>query len=421
MTPSEMNILVGLQWGGEGREDLDRFLTETSDVTVRFQGCANGLFSNKRHYSSEVPGNDAFADKYQRLICRGVFLDLELIAEEIKLTEIESQQRPRLTISKACPIIFDFHRKIDTLSSAAFSQETSSDTLQRGAVSAACDRYLRIGVTSGDLLSPDILRQKISRNLEMKNSILSRVFGAAEFDPDYSCETYLKLAEILTPYIGDAESMLADAIKSNLRIFFEGVGGTMQDTSEESHFDTAPFPTLASAVLSGADIKLPFYSRIIGAAKAYLTRSAGGGLISAEKSSVASFIRSRGGEDGESTVGWLDLPALKYALGKNGADALVMTKLDVLTGIDEVKICIGYKVGQAERFRFDLTAEEMTRAEPIYKTFGGWRGDLSPYDSLRGFPVEALAFMRYVENEVKVPVLWTGVGSARLGDINNLH
>lgn len=412
MTPSEINILVGLQWGSENKDELAGFLAETSDVAVRFQGRAGELFPTERRQRTA-----ASARGPELLICRGAYIDLELIAEEIRRIEKQGGQKPRLTISKACPVVFDFHRKMDNLRGAALRQEERAVQDWAGLASAACDRYMRLGIDAGDLLYPDTLRKKISHTLHIQNGIFSGVFGAARFDPVESCETYFALAETIKPYIGDAENTLADAVRANLRIFFEGTGGAMQNIDERSHSCAAPFSTLTSAIFSGAGVNQRIRARVIGAAKAYLTRTDGGRLVSAEKSGVASFIRSRGGESGKTTVGWLDLPALRRALLMNGADTLVMTKLDVLTGIDEVKICVGYKIGQNERRSFDLTAEEMEMAEPIYKTFCGWRGDLSS-DSFYGFPAEALAFMRYIEDAVRIPVLWAGVGTTRFSDIN---
>lgn len=410
MTPSEINILVGLQWGSESKDALAGFLAETSDVVARFQGRAGELFPGERHQYAAAPGPET-------LICRGTYVDLELMAEEIRRIEKQGGQARRLVISKACPVIFDFHRKMDNLLRAALPQDERAGQAWTGVASAACGRYMRLGIEAGDMLYPDTLREKISRALYIANGILSGAFSAAEFDPAESCKTYLALAETIKPYIGDAEEILDGAVKANLRIFFEGAGGAMQDVNEMSHRGTAPFPTLASAVFSGTGLNRRVRARVIGAAKAYLTSTDGGKLVSEEKSGIASFIRSRGGEHSKATVGWLDLPALRRALRVNGADALVMTKLDVLTGIDEVKICVGYKTGQKERQSFDLTAEEMETAEPIYKTFAGWRGGLSS-DSFYNLPAEALAFMRYVEDGVRVPVLGAGVGPTRFSDIN---
>lgn len=410
MTPSEINILVGLQWGSENKDALAGFLAGTSDVVARFQGRAGELFPEERRQYAAAPAPET-------LICRGTYVDLELMAEEIRRIETQSKQKPRLVISKACPVVFDFHRKMDNLLRAALPRDERAGQAWTGVASAACGKYMRLGIEAGDLLYPDTLREKISRALRLENGILSGVFGAAEFDPAESCKTYLALAETIKPYIGDAESVLAGAVKANLRIFFEGEGGAMQDINEISHRGAAPFPTLASALFSGTGLNQRVHARVVGAAKAYLTRTDGGRLISEEKSGVASFIRSRGGERGKTTVGWLDLPALRRALLANGADTLVMTKLDVLTGIDEVKICVGYKAGRKEGQGLDLTAGEMETAEPIYKTFAGWHRGLSA-DSFHSLPAEALAFMRYVEDAVRVPVLWAGVGPTRFSDIN---
>lgn len=422
MTASEINILVGLQWGSEGNESLTKFLAETSDVTVRFQGCAGAMGTVEpggiklRYLPSgvRVPATKS-------LICREVFIDLENIAREIETAKNLGLLKSQLIISKACHVVFDFHKKLETLSRITMGKDKAGETEWGGVASAICDKHARLGIRAEDLLSPVILRKKIGRALEAKNIQFARVFGAAEFDIDKGYREYLEFAEIIAPYIGDAEETLAAAVKANLRIFFEGTGGTMQDMDKGIYADSAPCSTLAASAFQTTTGK-PFpIAKVIGAAKAYVTRAGGGRLISGEKGGVSTFIRNRGGEAPETTIGWLDLPMLKYALHENGADVLTITKLNVLTGIDELKICVGYRINSAEKENFEVNMEETDIAEPIYKTFAGWREDLSLYGNIYDLPTETRTFMRYIEEAVKVPVLWAEIGPSRFSKLDSFQ
>lgn len=422
MTVSEINILVGLQWGSEDKEELTEFLAATSDVTVRFQGCAGAAEAAQpgqagtRYLPSgiSIPGTKS-------LICAEAFVDLEKIAKEISAAKDLGLLKSQLIISKACHIVFDFHKKLEAMNRIAAGKDKDGEAAWNGVAAAVCDKHTRLGIRAGDLLSHDVLRKKIEQTLEAKNIQFSRVFGAAEFDIERGHQEYLELAEIIAPYIGDAEGALAAAVKSNLRIFFEGTGGAMQDIDRGVYGGSAPCRTLSAPAFQATGGKPLPAARVIGAAKAYVTRTDGGGLISCEKGGIATFIRNRGGESPRTSIGWLDLPMLRYALRENGADVLAITKLNALTGIDTLKICVGHRLDSAEKGSLDLVAGEMERAEPVYKTFPGWREDLSLCANIYDLPAETRALMRYIEEAVKVPVIWIGVGSTRLSELNSFQ
>ena len=419
MTGSETNMIIGTQWGNEGKGRIADFIANRSDVVVRFQGSSNGgrtiLACGEKYRIGYLP-TGIHHDGKNCLICGGVTLDIEKVSDEIAMLKEAGVLKARLTISKSCHLILDYHKKLDVLDGRIFGHDSNMTMTEQGFGHCCSDKYRRMGIRAVDLLRPDILHDKIKEVLAVKNEYFTKIYGEKPIDPDELYKKCLRLGEWLIPYIGDPEEIVASSVSKNLGILFEACDGALNDVERGSYPYVMPISSLSAAALAGTGLRLNSPMRIIGVAKAYSTRNDSGPFVTEESSAVAAFMRNRGKEfSGVSMeprrVGWLDIPALKYAIKENGVHALALTKLDVLTGIDELKVCTAYNVGGEKKDVPDMAGRDMWNARPVYRTFEGWREDLSGCSDLRNLPIQVKEFIKFIEEEAGIPVIWVGLGA----------
>ena len=419
MTGSETNMVIGTQWGNEGKGRIVDFIANRSDVVVRFQGCSNGgrtIFACGEKYRVSHLPSGIHHDGKNCLICGGVTLDLEKVSDEIAMLKEAGVLKARLTISKSCHLILDYHKKLDVLDGRMLGHYRNRTMVEQGFGHSCSDKYRRIGIRVADLLHPDILHDKIKENLNVKNEYFTKIYGEKAMDPDELFAKCLSMGERLIPYIGNPEEIVENAVSKNLGILFEACDGALNDVERGLYPYVMPISSLSAAALAGTGLRWNSPMRIIGVAKAYSTRNDSGPFVTEESSAVTAFIRNRGKEfTGVNMeprrVGWLDLPALKFAVKDNGVHSLALTKLDVLTGIDELKVCTAYIVDGEEKKFLDLTSRDTWKAIPVYRTFEGWKEDLSSYNDFKTLPIQAQEYIKFIEEEAGVPIIWVGVGS----------
>lgn len=419
MIGPENNMVVGLQWGNEGKGRIIDFFANRSDVVVRFQGCSNGgrtvLACGEKFRINYMPSG-IHHDGKNCLICGGVTLDLEKISEEITMLKEAGVLKARLTISGSCHMILDYHKKLDVLDGRILGHYKNRTMTEQGFGHCCSDKFRRLGIRTADLLYPEILREKIKENLSIKNQYFTKIYKEKPIDPEELFKKCVRLGEKLTPYIGDTVEIMANAAARNQGILFEACDGTLNDIERGQYPYVMPLSSLSAAALTGTGLRWNSPMRVIGAAKAYSTRNDDGPFVTEETGAVAAFIRNRGREfmelPGEQRrVGWLDLPALRYAVRENGVHALALTKLDVLTGIDEIKVCTGYTVGGESKKMLDVTNHGIGESVAEYRIFDGWREDLSMCGNFKDLPDNAREYVQFIEDEIGVPIIWLGVGA----------
>lgn len=419
MNCSENNMVIGLQWGNEGKGRVIDFLSNRSDVVVRFQGCSNGgrtvVVCGESFRINCLPSGIQHEHK-KCVICGGVTLDLEKISDEIAMVKEAGILKAQLTISPSCHLILDYHKKLDVLDGRIFGHDYNRTMNEPGYGHCCADKYRRTGIRVIDLLSPNVLLEKIEQNLLIKNECFSKIYGEKPISPRELYEKCILLGEIITPYIGDTAEIIENAVSRNIGILFESCDGTLNDVDRGTYPFVMPISSISAAALCGTGMRWNSPMRIIGVTKPYCTRSDRGPFITEEFSSVTPFLRNRGKEFSDTSgeprrIGWLDMPALKYSLRENGAHVLAINKLDVLTGVDEIKVCTSYLVNCKERKKLDLTPEEMEKAKPIYKIFEGWKEELSGCNEPNALPQQARAYIDFIEEETGIPVVWIGVGA----------
>ncbi len=413
--------VVGLQWGDEGKGKIIDILSAEADVIVRYQGGNNAghtvVKDGIRYAFHLVPSGVLHEDK----ICvmgNGMVIDPLALLHE--LDELRSQGldvSPRqLKISENAHIIFPYHRKLD-----GFREKLRSNrigTTGRGIGPCYMDKYARSGIRVGDLLNPKLFISKLKDNIVEKNGIYRQVFGYDGFSEEEIAREYLGYAEKIAPFVCDTVSLLHELWGEGKSILFEGAQGTMLDVD----FGTYPFVTSSNAsvggIFSGTGLPPKALDKVIGVCKAYTTRVGEGPFPTELFDELGSRLRDKGGEFGTTTgrprrCGWFDAVLVRYAVRLNGVDEIVITKLDVLDELDEIKVCIGYRLGDEVIKTYPFDIEVFSNVEPMYETFKGWKTDTTGLRRFSDLPVEARDYINAISDLVGAKVSMVSVGSDR--------
>lgn len=415
MLSSENNAVIGLQWGFEGKKRITDFFANRSETIVRFNGSSSGghaINAGGEEFMLNYLPCGIHHDGKLCAVTSGTALDLERLSQEILTLKEAGVLKARLIISAKCPLILGFHKKMDMLETRFLGRTQNPDAEDIGWAQALADLELGIGFRTGDLLDKDLLKEKLKNILKLKNAIFTGVYKDKPVSSEEAAAKIIEDARPLLPYIGRTEEYISGAIAENNGILFEGCDGSLSDAAAGRFLNART----ALSIFQSAGVRHNCSLRIIGAAKAYSARAMNKGtLITEDKGSVGAFLRTRGSEYNSLTgtarrTGWLDLPALKYSAALNSADMLALTKLDVLTGIDELKVCTAYMLDGKETARGDLTEEESLRARPVYLTIDGWKEDLQGCSDRRHLPHQAQEYIRIIEDYLGLKIIWAGLG-----------
>ena len=418
MISSENNVVVGLQWGFENKKRLTDFFANRSETIVRFNGSSSGghtINAGGENFVLDFLPCGVHHDGKLCAIAAGVAVDLECIVREIEMLKEAGVLKSRLLLSGECPLILDFHKKMDVLERRFIGAAHDTILEDIGVSQALADMDRGIAIHAFDLLDAQVLKNKLDKNLKLKNAVFTQVFHERPSDPDETFLQILSLAKTVAPYIGQVRDEIAKAVENNSGVLFEGCDGSMIDAAADSPRLIRSGARTAVSLFQSAGLRHNCSLRVIGAAKAYSVRGRGGAFITEEKGSIGAFLRIRGAEFDESVdeprrIGWLDLPALAYSARINSADLLALTKLDVLTGIDELKVCTSYMLDGKETTRGDLTNEEAARAKPIYAVLEGWKEDIQGCSDIGHLPRQTQDYIRLIEDYTGIRVIWAGLG-----------
>lgn len=409
-------ILVGLQWGDEGKGKVIDYLCRSSDIVIRFQGGNNAghtvVIKGKKFVFHLVPSGILRKGK----ICaigNGVVVDPKVLLGEINALKDEGIDiSPRnLKISPFCHIIMPYHSVMDALREKGRIQKIG--TTKRGIGPCYMDKVSRCGIRMIDFIDPKVFSLKLKDNLGEKNPILKKVYKSKEFLFKKIYEEYKTLAKALKPYVCDLVDYFYKQRKK--RFLFEGAQGTFLDVD----FGTYPFVTSSSVVSSnallGSGLSFVSASKILGVAKAYTTRVGEGPFPTELKGEFLNYFRNKGVEFGATTgrprrCGWLDLVLLRRSVIINNVTDLVITKLDVLDGLEKIKICIGYKCKGKALKSFPYNLEDI---QPVYKELKGWVKCINKVRKFSHLPLTAKKYVRFIEDFLGVRVAFISVGEKR--------
>ncbi len=414
-------VIIGAQWGDEGKAKMVDVLTEQVKIVARYQGGSNAghtvVTAGKKFVFHQIPSGILHAGK-KCVIGNGVVLDPVALLDEMEsLRKAGVKVREKLVISDRAHLIMPYHRLLDGASEDRKGVDKIGTT-NRGIGPAYMDKMARVGLKVTDLFDPVYFRQKVREVAKEKNFWLKNYFHKTAVNADRITDQYLKIAPQITPLVADTAHYLLERLCSGENLLAEGAQGTLLDVD----FGTYPYVTSSSAsvggVCTGLGIGPQWLDEIYGVAKAYTTR-VGEGPFPTEMDEVSGEkIRKRGGEYGATTgrprrCGWLDLAALKYACRINGFTGILLTKMDVLSYLNEIPLCVGYQLKGKKVQEFPAGLRRLSECRPVYKVMKGWKGDLSHASRLGDLPLEARRYLDEIEKTIQVPIQWISVGQDR--------
>jgi adenylosuccinate synthase len=337
--------------------------------------------------------------------------------QEIENLSARGVSTANLKISPRTHVIMPYHRKLDACDEERRGTNRIGTT-GRGIGPAYTDKAARTGIRVADLIDPEIFAERLKSALEEKNNVLTRVYGVEGFDFEEVFKTYSKFGEKLAGFVADVSLIVNDAVREGRNILFEGAQGTLLDLDHGTYpYVTSSHPVAAAACL-GSGMGPTRINKVIGVAKAYITRVGEGPFPTELKDETGEHLRHKGHEFGTTTgrprrCGWFDSVVARYAARINGLDYLAITKLDVMTGLDKVLICTGYRYGGEILTEFPPTLKELARCQPVYEEMPGWTGDISSARKIDDLPADARNYLQRLGELAGVPIALVGVGPGR--------
>ncbi|KUG26203.1 adenylosuccinate synthetase [hydrocarbon metagenome] len=415
----EVTILVGSQWGDEGKGKIVDILSEKYDIVVRYQGGANAGHTIKiddMQFILHLIPSGILREDVVCVIGSGVVIDPQALLDEIKFLEDNHISiKDRLFISHNAHLIMPYHKLLDSISEKG---EGKIGTTGRGIGPCYIDKYARKGIKIVDLLNKPHLEKLIRQNIEEKNTILTKVYNENELDVNTIINEYLEFDKVIDPYIKDVPMYLNQATLDNKNILMEGAQGTLLDVD----FGTYPFVTSSNPTsgggCTGTGIPPTKVSSVFGIVKAYTTR-VGLGPFPTELDEVnGEILRQAGAEFGATTgrprrCGWFDSFMLRYSRMINGIERVAITKLDVLSYLDEIKVCTDYQLDGKNLTSYPTDLARMEKVIPVYETLPGWKTDISEARHYSDLPVEAQQYLSFISEQCGFEIAIVSVGPSR--------
>ncbi len=413
-------VLVGAQWGDEGKGKATDLLGSRVDYVVKFNGGNNAghtVVIGDEKYALHLLPSGILSPGVVPVIANGVVVDIDVLFEELDALIARGVDTSRLLVSSSAHVIASYHRTVDKVTER-FLGKRRIGTTGRGIGPAYADKINRVGIRVADLFDPKILREKVEGALDQKNHLLVKVYNRRAVDVDETVDELLSQAERLRPMVADTGLVLNQALDAGRTVLFEGGQATMLDVDH----GTYPFVTSSNATAGGAvtgsGVGPTRIDSIIGVIKAYTTRVGEGPFPTELFDDSGEYLRKTGGEYGVTTgrprrTGWYDAVIARYASRVNGLTDLVVTKLDVLTGLDKVPVCVAYDV---DGTRYDEMPDDQTafhHAKPIYEELPGWWEDISKARTIEDLPANAQAYLRALEDMSGCRISAVGVGPRR--------
>jgi len=416
-------IVVGLQWGDEGKGKVVDMLARQASHIVRSMGGNNAGHTVKieeRECSVHLIPSGIFQPQAHCYVAGGCLVDPKSLVEEIeKVEKFGVAVSSRLHLSPSAHLIFPFHQRLDRLYEAK-KGGAPVGTTGRGIGPCMSDRSHRIGLRVGDLIQPEIFKKKLSHLIQFKNLELEKIFNEPPIDLDKIYAEYVAYGEKLAPFVVDVEGRLNRALIRDETVLLEGAHGALLDGVFGSYPFVTPSSTLTGGICAGAGIGPRHVVEVLGVLKAYTTRVGEGPLPTEisnhelDEFTQSHDLREQGTTTGRARrIGWLDLALARYAVELNGVDNLALTKLDVLDHLEQIKVCTGYTLNGKKVDRPPALAEDIARLEPNYEVIPGWKTPTRGIRKIRGLPKQAREFIDLVEDFCRVPISTISVGPAR--------
>lgn len=417
-------VVVGTQWGDEGKGKVVDLLGKNVDMVVRFQGgnnaghtvVVNGKKTILHLLPSGILNHDALC-----IIGPGVVVNPFVLFKEIDTLESQGVPCDHIRISDRSHILMPYHVRLDELEENRDSKYRIGTT-KNGIGPCYADKYTRVGLRMCDLRDWDVFCEKLQETLVIKNLEIEKVYGGEPFDYDEMVAQFAAVRDRIVPMLCDASDIVNKALADDQTVLFEGAQANMLDIKYGTYpFVTSSSPT-AGGVLTGVGVGPKALDHIIGIVKAYSTRVGEGPFVTELLDETGTYLREKGAEYGATTgrprrVGWLDLPVVKQAARINGLTEIAITKIDVLSGMKELPVCIGYKIHGKEYDTIPASLKDLADAEPIWKIFPGWEEDISHIHTFEALPENCRNYIRFIEEYTGTKAALVSVNPEREGNI----
>ncbi len=414
-----VTVLVGSQWGDEGKGKIVDILCENYDIVARYQGGANAghtVTIGEKQYILHLIPSGILRENVICVIGNGVVIDPNALLDEIELLRKNGiSVEGRLFISHNAHLIMPYHKLLDSIN------ETNGNkigTTGRGIGPCYIDKYARKGIKIVDLLNKKILEEKIRENLKEKNNLLKKIYNHAELDVEEIIKEYVEFDKTIDQYVKDVPSYLNNAIAEGKSILLEGAQGALLDVDHGTYpYVTSSSPTSGGAC-TGTGIPPTKINLVFGIVKAYTTRVGFGPFPTELLDDTGEKLREIGSEYGATTgrprrCGWFDAFLVKYSATINGIEQAAITKLDVLSSFKEIKICIGYELNGKLLKSFPTDVQQLSEVKPVYQNFSGWNTDISKCGSYSELPPEAKKYLEFIANYTGIKITIVSVGPKR--------
>lgn len=415
-------VVVGAQWGDEGKGKIVDVFTEFADIVVRFQGGNNAghtlVVKGQKTVLHLIPSG-ILNPGVQCMIGNGVVIDPDVCLEEIATLKAKGllKNDKDLAISETAHVILPYHKRIDILREEK-KGAGKIGTTGRGIGPCYEDKMARMGIRMCDLIDPELLRKRLEAILPEKNQYIEKILEGTPFTFDEIFTAYEKFGKLLKRYVQHTAILLQEAQKKKKKILFEGAQGTSLDVDHGTYPFVTSSNTVAGNACCGSGIGPTQIDGVIGVTKAYTTRVGSGPFPTELDDAVGDHLRKEGGEFGATTgrprrCGWLDLVVLRHAVRVNGLTGLVVTKLDILSGLPEIKVCVAYKRRGQTLTEFPGSVDILEECEPVYEKLRGWREPLTSIRKTANLPMTAQRYLKRIERVLGVPIIVVSVGPSR--------
>jgi adenylosuccinate synthase len=413
-------VIVGAQWGDEGKGKATDLLGDSVDYVVRYQGGNNAghtVVIGDESYALHLLPSGVLSKHSVPVIGNGVVIDPAVLIKEIDDIEARGVSCERLLISANAHLIMPHHVSLDKVTERYLGQARIGTT-GRGIGPAYSDKAARMGIRVQDLFDPAILRQKLELVLREKNQVLAKVYNRRGIDSDRVADEYVQYGKRLASYVADTGLALNNALDEGKVVLLEGAQATLLDVDHGTYpFVTSSSPT-AGGACAGSGLGPTRITKVVGIVKAYTTRVGAGPFPTELTDAMGEWLRKTGGEYGVTTgrerrTGWFDAVIARYATRVNGITDYFITKLDVLSGLEKVPVCVGYEIDGQVHSDMPMTQTEFHHAKPVFEYFDGWWENISDAKTLAGLPANARSYVLALADLIGAPVSAIGVGPRR--------
>ena len=417
-------VVLGAQWGDEGKGKVTDFFASSADFVVRFQGGNNAghtiVVGDEKLALSLTPSGVLYPDCVP-VIGSGCVIDLGFLKKELEMLNERNVNTEKLAISPNAHVVIPYHKLLDELIEESLG-ENKIGTTKKGIGPCYADKIQRRGIRVQDLLNKDLFEKKVKANVEETNLTLTKIYNQPPLVAEEIINEFNDYKDMVSNHVVDTSLLIDNAIKDQKSILFEGAQGTLLDIDHGTYPFVTSSNTSSGNAAIGSGVGPKNIDRIVGVTKAYISRVGSGPFVTEQKNEIGDYLIEKGAEFGVVTgrrrrCGWLDLVSLKYSVRVNSLTELFITKLDVLSGLEELQLCIGYNTENKVITDYPYELTTLDSAEPVYETFGGWSDDISSIKNYEDLPENAKTYLKAIEDFIEVPITFISVGPERTENI----